>query len=75
MSNSSRDIREAVFVSNEHIEPKHIRQQEAHHKVGLCETPRRLVRQLCRYSSLEKFDDAFDAAVHMSFAVSRSLSV
>ena len=26
----------------------------------LCETPRRLIRTLCRYSSLEKFGDGFD---------------
>ena len=34
----------------------------AHHKVGLCDTPRRFVLVRCRYSSLEKFEDAFDTA-------------
>ena len=37
--------------------------QEAHHKVGLGETPRRFVLKRCRYSSLEKFEDAFDTAL------------
>ena len=32
-------------------------------EVGLGETPRRLIRKLCGYSSLEKFGDAFDVAV------------
>ena len=42
--------------------------QEAHHKVGLGETPLRLIRKRCRYSSLDKFrEDAFDAAVPLSF--------
>ena len=49
-------------------------QQQAYHKVGLGETPRRLVRKLSQYSSLEKFEDAFDAAVHLSFAVTRTIS-
>ena len=36
-----------------------VRKQEAHHKVGLGETPHRLIRKRCQYSSLEKFEDAF----------------
>ena len=36
---------------------------EANHNLGLGETPRRLIRKL------EKFEDAFDATVHLSFAV------
>ena len=38
-------------------------QQEAHHMVGLGETPRCFVLKRCRYSSLEKFEDAFDTAL------------
>ena len=49
-------------------------QQEAHRKVGLSERPSRSIRKLCRYSSLETFEDAFDAAVHLSFAVSHAIS-
>ena len=37
--------------------------QEAHHQVGLGETPRRFVLKRCRYSSLKKFEDAFDTAL------------
>ena len=40
-------------------------EQEAHHKVGLIETPRRLIRKRCRYSSIEKFKDAFHAVLHL----------
>ena len=50
------------------------KEQEAHHKVGLGETPRRLIWKLCRYSSFEKFGDAFEAAVHLSKAASRTIS-
>ena len=46
--------------------------QEAHYKVGLGETSRRIIRQLCQYSSREKYEDVFDAAVHLSFALSRT---
>ena len=48
--------------------------QQAHHDVGRSETPRRLIRKLCRYSSLNKLEDAFDAAVHLTKAVSRTIS-
>ena len=51
-----------------------VNQQEAHHKVRLGETPHRLSRKRCRYSSLEKFEDAFEAAEHLSFAISRTIS-
>ena len=37
--------------------------QETHHNVGLGKTPRRLIQKLCRYSSLEKFEDAYDTAL------------
>ena len=40
-------------------------QQEAHHEVGLGETPRCLIRKRCRYSSVEKFEDAFDTALDL----------
>ena len=43
-------------------------------KVRLGETPRRSIKKRCRYSSLEKFEVAFDAAVHISFAVFRTIS-
>ena len=33
-------------------------------KVGLGKTSRRLSRKRCRYSSLEKFEDGFDTALH-----------
>ena len=39
-------------------------QQETHHKLGVVKTPRRLIRKRCRYSSLEKFEDAFDITLH-----------
>ena len=48
--------------------------QEVHHLVRPGETPRCLIQKLCRYSSNEKFEDAFDAAAHLSFAVSRTIS-
>ena len=38
------------------------RKQEARHKVWLGETPRRLIWQYWRHSSLKKFEDAFDTA-------------
>ena len=41
------------------------KQQETHHKVGLGVTPCRLIRKRCRFSSLDKFEDAFDAAVRL----------
>ena len=50
-----------------------LNKKEDHHKVGRGEMPRRLIRKLCRYSSLEKFEDTFDAAVHWSFAVSPTI--
>ena len=34
--------------------------QEAHHKLGVGETPRRFNPKRCRYSSRAKFEDAFD---------------
>ena len=34
-------------------------EQEAHDKVELGETPRRLIWKCCRYSSVKKFEDAF----------------
>ena len=43
-----------------------VRKQETHHTVGLGETPRRLIRKLCRYYSVEKFEGAFYVAVHLS---------
>ena len=42
----------------------HLVKQEAHHQVGLSETPRSLIRRHYRYSSLEKFEEAFDIALH-----------
>ena len=50
-------------------------EQEAHRNVGLGESTRRLIRKRGRYSSLEKFEDAFDAVVvHLSFVVSSTIS-
>ena len=43
-------------------------------KVGQGETTRRLIRKRSRNYSLEKFEDAFDAAVHLSLAVYRTIS-
>ena len=40
-------------------------QQEAHRKVELGESPRRLIRKRCRYSSFEESEDAFDTALHL----------
>ena len=40
-------------------------QQEAHHKVGLGETPHRFILKRCRYSSLEQFEDAIDTALDL----------
>ena len=40
-------------------------QQEAHHKVGLGETPCCLIRKRYRYSSAEKFEEAFDTALDL----------
>ena len=40
-------------------------QREAHPTVWLGETPRRLTRKRCRYSSLEKFEDAFDTELRV----------
>ena len=42
-----------------------ITEQEADHKVGLSETPRRLIWKRCRFSSLEKFEDDFDTALDL----------
>ena len=39
--------------------------QEANPKVGLGETPRRFNLKRCRYSSLVKFEDAFDTALYL----------
>ena len=39
--------------------------QEAHHEVGQGETPRCLIRKCGRYSSLQKFEDAFDTAIDL----------
>ena len=36
-------------------------EQEAHHKADLDETPPRLIRKRCWYSSLVKFEDALTA--------------
>ena len=41
------------------------KKQEAHHKLGLGETPRHLIRKLSRYSLLEKFEDAFNTALDL----------
>ena len=41
-------------------------QQKAHYKVGLGETTRHLIRKRYRYSSREKFEDAFDTALDLT---------
>ena len=38
---------------------------EAHHEVGLGETPHRLIRKRCRYSSIENYEDVFDTALDL----------
>ena len=40
-------------------------EQEAHPKAGLGETPPSLIGKHCRYSILEKFEDAFDTALDL----------
>ena len=40
-------------------------------KVGLGETPRRLSRKNCQYSSLNKSEDAFDTALHLQTTLDR----
>ena len=40
-------------------------QQEAHHEVGLGETPRRFNPKRYQHSSLEKFEDAFNTALYI----------
>ena len=42
-------------------------QHEAKRKLALGETPRRLSRNRCRYSSLEIFEDAFEALTRHYF--------
>ena len=37
----------------------------AHHNVWVGEMPHRLIRKRCRYSSREKFEDAFDTALDL----------
>ena len=39
--------------------------QEAHYKMGLGETPHCLIWKRCQYSSLEKFEEAFDTALDL----------
>ena len=38
-------------------------EEDAQSKVGQGEMPHRLIRKSCRYSSLEKYEDAFDTAL------------
>ena len=59
--NSNRDPIRSTAYSSCFISPI---EQNAHHRVGLGETPRRLIRKCCRYSSLEKLEDAVDTASH-----------
>ena len=47
-------------------------EQEDHHKVGLGETSRRLIRKRRQYSSLDKFDDAFNTALDLMQKTKRS---
>ena len=41
-------------------------EQEAQHQVGLGETPRPFVLKRCRFSSFEKFEDAFDTKLGLN---------
>ena len=47
-----------IILHKRNLEKK----REVHHKVGLGETPRRLIQKRYRYSSRNKFEDAFDTA-------------
>ena len=38
-------------------------EQDTHHTMGLCETPRRFVVKRCRYTSLDRFEDALVTAL------------
>ena len=40
-------------------------EQEAHNKVRVCKTLRHFILKCCRYSSLKKFEDAFDTALEL----------
>ena len=62
LTNSGLLVR--AFIDNR-IEHYCTLQQEAHHTVGLGETPYHLIRKRCRYSSLEKFQDVFDTALDL----------
>ena len=62
---TSRQPAAVLFSFDEIVRYESIKKQEAHHKVGLGETPRRLIRKRCRYSSLEKFEDAFDTELDL----------
>ena len=73
---SSSVTKWAAYISHErfYLQPHRIR-QEAHHKIGLGETPRRLIRKLNSADILHSRNlNAFDAAVHLSFAVFRTIS-
>ena len=54
------------------MEMRHVTKQKAHNKVGLGETPRRLILQRCRYSSVDKFEDTFDTALDLMQKPKRS---
>ena len=53
INKGSKDKTGASTLS--HDKASNTMEQEAHHKAGLGETPRRLSRERCRYSALEEF--------------------
>ena len=56
--------RQSQLTSKQANDSKTVK-QETSHKVGQGETPHRFFLKRCRYSSLEKFEDAFDTALDL----------
>ena len=57
-------IEENKTIDQNEYEAIALFEQEAHPKAGQGETPPCLIRKRCQYSSLEKFEVAFDTALH-----------
>ena len=54
-----------VVVNFEAASSSSFRDIEAHHTVGVDETPRRFFLKRCRHSSLQKFEDAVDTTLDL----------
>ena len=54
------DVADSIWRKR-HLAFRNKKQKEAHNKMGLGETPRRLIRK-CRYSSGAKFEEVFEIA-------------